>query len=200
MLLKQKYAYKQLQAIIHGKYQKIEYTWKNAKSYAKHIIPPRLEWLKDLGVLTQTKEKSRYQLTGLGGKFYTSLPMLPDSKKRDVNEKWFKENAMASFAPLVLSKRPLMFWHELDSEQQHNFLTPALKKAFRLLDLEAIRRISLYPSLLFMSISLANENNVIAEFQELEDRLKQGITIGNKIFSARPSVRLNEGYITLNII
>jgi hypothetical protein len=200
LLLKQKYAHEQLQAVIHNKYQEIEYTWKNAKSYAKHIIPPRLEWLKDLGILTQTKEKSWYQLTELGKDFYTSLPMLNDSKKRDVNERWFKKNAMASFAPLVLSKCPLIFWHELDSEQQHEFLAPVLKNAFRLLDVEVIRRISLYPSLLLMSISIASKNNVIVEFQELEDKLKQGVTIENKMFSARPSARMNEGYITLNII
>ncbi len=200
LLLKRKYANEQLQTVIHAKYQEIEYTWKNAKSYSKHIIPPRLEWLRDLGILTQTKQDFVYQLTEQGKCFYNSLPLLHDSKKRDVNESWFKKRAMASFAPLVLSQKPLIFWHELDPEQQLVSLASHLKKAFHLFDVEAVRRVSLYPSLLFMSISLANRENVIAELQELEDRLKKGVTIENKIFSARPTARMNEGYITLNII
>ena len=200
LLLKQRCAREQLQAVLHSKYQEIKYTWKNSKSYAKHIIPPRLEWLNDLGIMTRTKEKLHYQLTKAGEDFYTSLPTLPESKERDVNEKWFRRNAMAAFAPVVLSRRPLIRWHELDSEQQHSFLAPILKKAFRFLDIETIRRVSLYPALLFMSISLADKHNVIAEFQELEDRLKRGVTTDNTIFSARPSARLNEGYITVNII
>lgn len=200
LLLKQKYAYGKLQTTIHNKYHDIEYSWKNAKSYSKHIIPPRLEWLKDLGILTQTQKKSWFQLTELGKCFYRSLPMLNDSKERDVNENWFKKNAMTSFASLILSERPLIFWRELDSEQQHKLLSPMLKNVFHLFDLEAIRRVSLYPSLLFISISLASKNNVIAELQELENRLKQGVTLEKKVFSARPTARLNEGYITLNII
>lgn len=200
LLLKQKYAYEQLQATIYSKYQEIEYTWKNSKSYAKHIIPPRLEWLKDLGILAQTKGKSWYQLTESGKKFYNSLPVMNDSTKRDLTERWFKKTAMTSFAPVVLSNGSLIFWHELNPKQQHKFLIPVLKDAFRLFDIESIRRVSLYPALLLMSISLASQNNIIAEFQDIEERLKQGVTVDNKIFSARPSARMNEGYITLNII
>ena len=59
---------------------------------------------------------------------------------------------------------------------------------------------SLYPSLLFIAISLVDTQHVIAEIEELEDEIKENIIVGHKKFSARPASRINEGYITVNLV
>ncbi len=200
LLLKQKYATSQASLTIHDQYRKIEYVWQNAEGYAEHIIPPRLEWMKELGILQQTEKGSLYYLTSQGEMFYKSLPHFPDTEQYDINEPWLRTQAITAFSKLIFYPSPLVSWADLDSLQQHKLLAPLLKEAFNLFNNEGARRISLYPSLLFIAINLASTQNVVAEIKELEDAIKENVIVGHKKFSARPAARANEGYITVNVV
>lgn len=199
LLFKRKYANEYVQSVIYDKYNKVTYTRKDGKRYSKHIIPPRLEWMRDLGLLEQTEKKSCYQLTERGQNFYYTLYQLPDSTIRDVNESWLHTHAMRALVPVVLPEVSMRSWGDLAAEQQVESFAPVLQHAFRLFDTEGIRRVSLYPSVIFMMLQLVEQEHVIVEFRELEDTLKAGIVVDKKCFAARIAARPNEGYITMNL-
>jgi len=198
LLTKQKYANTQARSVIRTKYQEIRYRWQNAKSCAKHIIPPRLEWMNDLNILEPAGKGTYYQLTEQGKYFYHSLPRLPDSALCDINENWLKTKAMAAYAPLVLPENRTTCWAELKVTQRAEILAPLLEESFNLFNTEGVGRMSLYPSLLLIIINLAVSEQVTAEIQDIENELKKGIIIGRRHFSVRPAARAYESYITIN--
>lgn len=198
--LKQKYANQQVRPLIHDQYRKVEYEWRGATSYAEHIIPPRLEWMRDLDILKQVEKGSFYQLTEQGETFYKSLPYFPNTEQHDINEIWLRTKMMTTFAHLIFYPKRSRYWNDLVSYRQQQLLVPLLDEIFNLLNNEGARRISLYPSLLFIAIKLACTHQVIAEIQELENTMKESVIAGHKKFSARPAPRINEGYITVNLV
>ena len=61
-------------------------------------------------------------------------------------------------------------------------------------------RISLYPAFLFIIINLAATQNIVVEFSELEIEFKNSILVGSRKYSMRSAARINEAYITINLV
>ena len=70
---------------------KVEDEWKKPVGYAAYIIPPRLHWLLDLGLLNSTTKKNTfiYELTEAGQNLVETLPKLTKSHIPDVPDTWF---------------------------------------------------------------------------------------------------------------
>ncbi len=202
LLIKKRFANSHTYSIIREKYRVVEYEWIKAESYAKHIIPPRLEWMADLGVLDRKKEGSRtfYQLSRQGRKLYESCLSLPDSDLREINENWLRTKAMDSLTRLIDNKKPFKKWSELTDAKRLKVLKPYLEKAFQYFNFDGAMRISLYNSCLFIIINLAANKNIEVEFFDLELEFKNSILVGRRKYSMRSAARINEGYITVNLL
>lgn len=198
LLLKQKYATGPTKLDIQERYKRVHYEWKKTLNYAKHIIPPRLEWLEDLNITKQ--QKKGYQLTAKGQRFYKTLFTLANSNSQDINQTWLQTKAMAAFSTLVLPTTNLIYWTDLSITEQNNLLTPILPKAFALFDSEGAWRASFNATAWFVIINLSSKQNVIIEQQDLETALKSSIIINEKKFSVRSAARANEKYITMNLV
>lgn len=202
LLIKQKYANERVQSIIRERYRVVEYEWKNAKSYSRHIIPPRLEWMADLGMLRRTKNRgvTYYQLTNRGQELYDSCLTLPDSNLYDINENWLRTKSMKSFAPMINDDKILKTWSELNKTKRLDILKPYLEQVFDYFNYDGAMRISSYYALLYIIINIAVDQGILVEFQDLEEELKNSILVGNRKYSIRLAPRVNEGYITINLI
>lgn len=202
LLIKQRYATEQSKSIIRDKYRVIEYEWKKAKSYAKHLIPPRLEWMADLCIIDRKMKSSTafYQLGYKGKKFYNSLINLPDSNLNDVNERWIRTKAMKSFTDVVYNNGSMTMWLKISPAKRLNLLKTLLENAFDYFNVEGAMRISLFHGFLYILINFATKEKIVVEFCELENEFKNTIIVGNRKYSLRPAARINEGYISLNLI
>ncbi len=202
LLIKQRFANSHIYSIIREKYRVVEYEWKKAESYAKHIIPPRLEWMADLGVLDRIKRTGRtfYKLSRQGRKLYESCLNLQNSDLRDINENWLRTKAMDSFTRLIDDDKPFKKWAELTVAERLKVLKPYLEKAFQYFSSDGAMRISLYNACLFIIINLAANKNIKVEFFDLELEFKNSILLGRRKYSMRSAARINEGYITINLV
>lgn len=71
----------------------IETGWKNPEKYAEHIVPPRLNWLLDLGVLDAVSfQRNRYYLTDAGITFASRFLQLGQDALYDVSEAWLSKD------------------------------------------------------------------------------------------------------------
>jgi hypothetical protein len=202
LLTKLKYANELSQSIIREKYRVVEVEWKKAESYAKHIIPPRLEWMADLGILNRIKRGSKifYKSSRQGNELYKSFLSLPDSDLCDINENWLRTKAMNSLTPVICNNIPLKKWSELAKAKRMALLKPYLDMVFNYFNFDGAMRISLYPAFLFIIINLAATQNIVVEFSELEIEFKNSILVGSRKYSMRSAARINEGYITINLV
>lgn len=202
LLIKQKYANETIQSIIRERYRIVEYEWKNAESYAKHIIPPRLEWMADLGLLNRIKEgnKTHYQINNLGQQLIKTCLIFPNSEIHDVNESWLQNHAINSFIITIKKQGIIRKWLEIADNKRINLIITYLEKTFNFFNFEGAMRISLYHAFLYMIINLAVNENILVEIDDLLKEFKNSIVVGNRKYSIRSSTRINEGYITVNLI
>jgi hypothetical protein len=202
LLTKLKYANELSQSIIREKYRVVEFEWKKAESYAKHIIPPRLEWMADLGILNRIKRGSKifYKSSRQGNELYKSFISLPDSDLCDINENWLRTKAMNSLTPVICNNVPLKKWSELTTAKRMALLKPYLSLVFNYFNFDGAMRISLHQAFLYIIINFAIIKDIVVEFNDLEKEFKESIIVGKRRYSIRSAARINEGYISVNLI
>ena len=90
LLAKQNSASAVVKNAISERYRTINFIWKKPESYAEHLLIPRCEWLKTIGILKIDKIGSNtvYSLSEHGLKFLSQLPIIPTYNIIDITEKW----------------------------------------------------------------------------------------------------------------
>ena len=96
---------------LHDRRVEVTTEWKKPESYAAYIVPPRLHWLLDLGLLDSAMEKKNfiYEFTEVGQNFIKTLPKLAKSHIPEVPDPWFnthffQKSVHLSFLKLVVSQ------------------------------------------------------------------------------------------------
>jgi hypothetical protein len=170
---------------------------KDEKLRHKHLVPTRLEWLKDLGLGIISLMPLR--LTDGGRRFFDSLLMLPESNIKEINQAWLEQSATAAFCRLVLPTTPFQLWGDLSLDEKAKALAPLLKNADALFGDDGAMRLPFYATLLYLSISLASTHRIVAELADLASTLENEFLIDGRAYSARRAARENESYITYNL-
>lgn len=201
LLLKKEMALGEAQSAIREKFISVEYQWENAESYAEHIIIPRLEWLSDIGIIhiSKTNNKSFYCFTKSGFEFYSKIPEIGNSGIKDINAEWLQNKYIESILCLLPSLNYIKF-SDLDNNDIERVLEPHLEQVFLMLSSKGSYTVSLYPAILFITINLLVQNNLIVEENELIELLLSSINIGNRQYNLNQTQRINESYISLTII
>jgi hypothetical protein len=183
---------------IEEKRRVVSVEWLNSASYAEHIIAPRLEWLIDLNVLK--KEDNRYLFTDEGEKFLESFLSLKENESvSDINNEWITEKAFSSFRYLFSDSMLLRDFKDLTNFEQNKIIGECLLISSNLFRSGSALRIGLQPSLIFSSIHSFYKENVVLEFKQLVEKVKQVFVYKGKQYQMKGAARITEGYITIKI-
>ncbi|MGD9681880.1 MAG: hypothetical protein AB7W16_11910 [Candidatus Obscuribacterales bacterium] len=174
---------------------RITHQWKNPERYAENIVPPRLHWLFDLGLVNFTHSSQQGpELTEQGIQILSVLPKLTGSNLPDLDAVWLKDNYFSNIAPLFSSSDGTA-WSALSSEAKAGLSDELLALAKKTLRKSQAPIVTMYPSLLVMAFFLAEDHQRpiwanISELQEYVASLPQ--------CEVRFSRRDNESYIVFH--
>jgi len=188
------------QVTISDKLRKVEYVWQNAKEYSKHIIPPRIEWLIDLGLLRYNNNRIKtFEFTDLGMSFYNSLEFIESSQTKDINDLWLSDKFIYEFQYICKDRIHLKDFNTLDEENTNQFLSEILPIAFKELDTDGLKRISGLPFYVFIMIVGIVKYNLAISFSALKSKLYKSFSTKEYTFAFRQATRINESYLTVSI-
>jgi hypothetical protein len=161
----------------------------------KHLVPPRLVWLQELGILnTGTK----YQFTPVGMAIWKQLPTLKDGMSKDISENWLKQVALTDFKA---GMQPLL-WENIAAAVQKQWIAQSLsffyEKTYK--SKENSYRMNGYSALLFAVFHIHNCHQVTVNRTDLELILKTPLVQPPYLFVYSPAERHYESYITITFI
>ncbi len=167
---------------------------KESQTVSKRIIPPRIEWLNDFGIIKE-ELKDTYFLTKEGVEFYNSIPKqdIKLSCISEIDNKWLNSKFFSSIYCLFPEK------NNNKENKIDVLLGEYLMLSYKKLNTDSVARVSTLPVFIFVSIMLFVKDNLIVNFDELTNKLEKGFTVGNKIFILREAARINESYILINL-
>lgn len=179
------------------RYRQAEYQSKqDTEGLHKHLVPPRLEWLHDLGLI----DKSRFlKMTGNWRTWQEALPILALGI-REINTDWMREHFFKSFVPLYRSFKNGQLLSVLSREEQVARVMEGLEMIWKDFDDEGAMRVPYQSTFLFIIFYLLLRHNVIADFYDLERIFKSDLIVGNRQYGLRKTARTTESYITLKLL
>ena len=182
---------------LHDRQVEVTAEWKKPEGYAAYILPSRLHWLLDLGLLDSIKKKNYiiYQLTEAGQNLAEEvLPQLPNSEILDVTDSWFNTRFFSQISPLVISSDDFRQWKDIDDKSRQEACEKYLPAAFDKFRRTSIPKISLTQGTMSLCIRFATELRLLTNIQELIQWFQKPRTLGNYRYEARTSARENEAY------
>ena len=178
--------------------RKIEVTtgWKKPENYAAYIVPPRLHWLLDLGMLDSKKEKNSfiYELTSVGQKLIETFPKLKDSNIPDVPDSWFNTDFFSKVCPLIIPDSDFRQWQDIDDKVRQEACEKYVPAAFDKFRRSSVPKISLMQGTIYLCIRFATELHLLINVQELIQWFQKPRKLGNYKYEVRNSARENEAY------
>lgn len=173
--------------------------WRSARRYSEDIVPSRINWLIDLGLIDLNSYKARNTIKlndiGYGVLRYFRIPL--DKWYIDIDDEWISTK-FASFASKAIAKTNSKTWHELNSTEQNELLEESLKKCYRFFRALTLPRLSIEQTFLFSTIWLLEMHNVVAEFTDIEEWIGFERTIGDMRYGIRKAAREYESYIIIS--
>ena len=182
---------------LHDRIIKVTEEWKKPEAYASYFLPPRLNWLLDLGLLDVNRgiRSNVYQLTESGHKMVESLPILDNSNIPDVTDDWFNTKYFSEITPIILSSKDIKFWQEVDDKIRQTACEKYLPIAFEKFRNSSVPKVSLKQTILFLCLRFGIELKLITNFNELIQWFQMPRVLGDYIYEVRISARENESYI-----
>src|SRR3989304_5684892 len=168
--------------------------WTNPEKYAEHIVPPRLEWLKDIGILRLDHERSKtcyFSRDFLD--LYRLLPKIA-STVTYVTDEWIWGSFMGFLGRHLLSE-PYRLGNGVPAVERKGYLASLLEQAFAVFTIHRVPRIPLTTSFIYIVIRLSVDHRVIVDFKRLQDYLANKYRLGDRRYQIRVSPRENESYL-----
>ncbi len=181
---------------LHDRQIEVTTEWKKPENYAAYIIPPRLHWLLDLGLLDSRKEKNSfiYELTGVGQKLIETFPKLKDSNIPDVPDSWFNTDFFTEVGPLIIPDSDFRRWQDIDDKVRQEACEKYVPAAFDKFRRSSVPKISLTQGTIYLCISFMTELHLLINVQELIQWFQKPRKLGNYRYEVRTSARENEAY------
>ncbi|MCY4570606.1 MAG: hypothetical protein OXD49_20145 [Candidatus Poribacteria bacterium] len=182
---------------LHDRQVEVTTEWKKPEGYAAYIIPSRLHWLLDLGLLDSRKEKNNfiYQLTEAGQHLVEkTLPQLPNSDLLDVTDSWFNTHFFSKVSPYIIAANDFRQWQDLNDEVRQKACEKYLPAAFDKFRRSSVPKISLTQGTMYLCIRFVTELHLLTNVQELIQWFQKPRKLGNYRYEVRTSARENEAY------
>ena len=182
---------------LHDRQVEVKTEWKKPDSYAAYIIPPRLHWLLDLGLLHSTKEKNKfiYELTEAGQNLIKILPKLAKSHIPDVPDSWFKTDFFSKVSPLIIPDAGFRRWQDVDDKVRQEACEKYVPAAFDKFRRTSIPKISLTQGVMYLCMRFVTELHLLTNLDELIQWFQKPRILENYKYEARISARENESYL-----
>ena len=182
---------------LHDRQIEVMTKWKKPESYAAYIVPPRLHWLLDLGLLDLRKEKNSfiYELTDVAQKLIETFPKLKDSNIPDVPDSWFNTDFFPKVCPLIIPDSEFRQWQDIDDKVRQKVCEKYIPDAFNKFRKTNIPKISLTQGMMYLCIRFVTESHVLTNIGELIEWFQKPRILKNYEYEARISARENESYL-----
>lgn len=170
--------------------------WKEkARRSIENIVPPRIHWLADLGLVSiENDGKRRSQLTEWGTLFSQSLPKIQGAPTFHTSPVWLREQFFG-IAGQVLVGAVDRQWTDLQKLERKELLCKLTSQALETLRSTPTPRISLYPALIYMALLLMTDDGIAANLEELQADLYTFSEEPDIQYAVRFSHRENESYL-----
>ncbi len=178
---------------IGNKLIRVQMLWRSPDKYAEHMVAPRCEWLKTLGLVNIERNGSSasYKLTKIGSAIFNSLPIIHDvGGSRDINSKWMEEkffSTVGNFLDEKVIANNTFNLTLLNKALSESLINVKSSNSFRLPALDTF---------LFMCIYLSEYSHIYVNIAELSLLFRQGLDFEGKKFFLKEGGRVNESYIT----
>lgn len=179
---------------IGNKLVRVQLLWKSPEKYAEHMVAPRSEWLKILGLVNIERLKSStvYSLTDIGREIFNLLPFIYDEGgSKDINLKWIEENFFGVIGAILPSSKV----SAIDSDILDKVLEAFSNSLLNIKSSNSFRLPSL-DTFLFICLYMIEYYDIRLNISELITLFKEGLDYDGKKFFLKGSGRINESYIT----
>lgn len=170
--------------------------WKEeARRSVENIVPPRIHWLADLGLVSIENDGQRQsQLTEMGIQLSQSLPKIQGTPTFHTSPVWLREQFFG-VAGQVLMDTVDRQWTDMQKVERKELLCKLTSQACETLQSTPTPRISLYPALIYMALLLMTNNGIAANLEELHADLNTFSKEPDTQYAVRFSHRENESYL-----
>ncbi len=199
LISKRKLSIGKVSALISEKYRIINFIWTNAEKYAEHLIAPRYEWLNylDLVTIDRNKNQTVYYLNEKGKKLYELLPnVIGTDDLKDITNEWLNENFFSLINSVYVDKQRRIF-DNISNKLQDEELGESLQYARKIVQSSMSFKLPLKDTLMFISLYMAIEKDIIINFSSIINRLSTGFVYNNKKYLVRLLGKTSDGYITI---
>ena len=168
---------------------------KGTKRSVENIVPPRIHWLADLGLVSVENDGKRHsRLTETGIRFSQYLPKIQGTQAFHTSPMWLR-NQFFSIAGQVFVGTIDRQWTEIQKLERKELLYKLTFQAFETLRSTPTPKISLYPALIYMALLLITDNGIAANLEELQADLDTFSKEPDTRYAVRFSHRENESYL-----
>ena len=170
--------------------------WKEeAKRSIENIVPPRIHWLADLGLVSiENDGKRRSRLTEMGTQFFHSLPKIQERQAFHTSPVWLRKQFFGIVGQMLMSTIDRQ-WTDIQKLEKKELLCKLTSQALETLQGTPTPRISLYPALIYMALFLMTDNGIAANLEELQADLDAFSKEPDTRYAVRFSHRENESYL-----
>ena len=170
--------------------------WKEGTSRSmENIVPPRIHWLVDLGLVSiESDGKRQSRLTEIGVQFSQSLPKIQGMPTFHTSSVWLR-NQFFSIAGQIFTGTIDRKWTEVQKLERKELLYKLTFQAFKTLRSTPAPKISLYPALIYMALLLTVDNKIAVNLGELHTDLDMFSKDPDTRYEVRFSHRENEAYL-----
>lgn len=168
---------------------------KGAKRSIENIVPPRIHWLADLGLVSiENSGKRRSELTEMGRQFSQSLPKIQETPIFHTSPVWLRAQFFG-IAGQILMGTIDRHWTEIQKLERRELLDKLTFQVFQTLRSTSIPKISLSPALIYMALLLITNNGIAVNLEELQADLNTFSKEPDTQYAVRFSHRENESYL-----
>lgn len=165
------------------------------KRSIENIVPPRIHWLADLGLVSIASDgKRQSRLTDRGIQFSQSLPKIQEGQAFYTSPAWLRKQFFG-VAGRVLSGTIGRQWTDLQKLKRKELLYELTIQTFETLRSTPTPKISLYPALIYMALLLITDNGLAVNLEELHTDLNTFSKEPDTQYAVRFSHRENESYL-----
>lgn len=180
---------------------KVSDEWQKPERYAEHLVPPRLNWLLDLGFLEADKfQRHHYALTTSGTRFLSALPYTGDGEFHDVTDRWLDSEYWNIAAKTLLDLESVVGWDQVGEEQRDSILKPLLRETFEAFRHTPVPKVSWTQAVLYLSVRLLVDHRVGANPSHLGKWLSVPRVMEGRRYEVRLSPRENESYLLTTMV
>ena len=177
---------------------KVQEEWKKPERYAEHIIPPRLNWLLDLGFLEAVPfRQHHFEFIDGGRQFLSSLPRFGEFCFCDVTDQWLDLDYWKAVARTLVEIGSPVDWTGVDKETQYSLMRTILAEAFHVFRYSFVPKISLTQIMLYLSIRVLLDHRIVASPAVLTEWFSSARVMDGRRYEVRLSPRENESYLII---